>query len=89
MRMRLAAATAGMLLLAGCTGMSDTQQRGLTGAVGGAAVGGVIGAMAGNAGLGMVVGAGAGLAGGLIFDSVKKNEQAAYRSGYAAGQRSR
>ena len=89
MSMRLAAAVAGVLLLAGCAGMSDTLQRALTGTVGGAAVGGVIGAMAGNAGLGAVVGAGAGLAGGLIVDSVRKNEQAAFQNGYAAGQRSR
>ena len=68
MKLRLTVAVAGMLLLAGCTGMSDTQQRALTGTVGGAAVGGVIGAIGGNAGLGAVVGAGAGLAGGLIYD---------------------
>jgi hypothetical protein len=28
------------------------------------------------------------LAGGLIFDSVKKNEQASYNQGYAAGRTS-
>lgn len=89
MRACCAAAIAGLLLLAGCTGMSDTQQRALTGTVGGAALGGAIGAIGGNAGLGAVVGAGAGLAGGLIFDSVKRNEQAAFQNGYAAGQRSR
>jgi Glycine-zipper domain len=72
-------------LLAGCTGMNDTQQRALTGTAGGAAVGAVLGAIGGNAGLGAVVGAGAGLAGGLIYDKVKKDEKAAYDSGYAAG----
>ena len=86
MRTRLAAIVAGALLLAGCTGMSDTQQRGLTGAAGGAAGGAIIGAMAGNAGLGAAIGAGAGLAGGLIYDKVKKDEQAAYQNGYAAGK---
>ena len=89
MKLRFAASVAGLLLLAGCTGMSDTQQRALTGTVGGAAVGSVIGAIGGNAGLGAVVGAGAGLAGGLIFDSVRKNEEAAFQNGYAAGRRSR
>jgi uncharacterized protein YcfJ len=89
MSLRLAATVAGVLLLAGCTDMTDTQQRALTGTVGGAAVGGVIGAIGGNAGLGMAVGAGAGLAGGLIFDSVKRNEQAAFQNGYSAGRRSR
>ena len=73
--------------LSGCAGLSDTQQRALTGTGGGAAVGAVIGAIGGNAGLGAVVGAGAGLAGGLLYDQAKKSEQAAYQQGYAAGQR--
>ena len=77
-----------ILLLAGCSGMSDTQQRALTGTGIGAAGGAVIGAMAGNAGLGAVIGAGAGLAGGLLVDRTKKNEQTAYQSGYAAGKKS-
>jgi hypothetical protein len=76
------------LLLAGCAGMSDTQQRALTGTGVGAAGGAVIGAMAGNAGLGAVIGAGAGLAGGLLVDASKKNQQAAYQSGYSAGKHS-
>ena len=74
--------------LAGCAGMSDTQQRALTGTGVGAAGGAVIGAMAGNAGLGAVIGAGAGLAGGLLVDKSKKNQQAAYQSGYSAGKNS-
>jgi hypothetical protein len=76
------------LLLAGCSGMSDTQQRALTGTGIGAAGGAVIGAIAGNAGLGAAIGAGAGLVGGLLVDHVKKDEQAAYQSGYAAGKQS-
>ncbi len=73
-------------LLSGCTGMTDTQQRALTGTAGGAGVGAILGAIGGNAGLGAVAGAGAGLAGGLIFDHVKKSEQSAYQQGYAAGR---
>jgi len=76
-----------MTLLTGCAGMSDTQQRALTGTGIGAAGGAVIGAMAGNAGLGAAVGAGAGLVGGLLVDKSKKNEQAAYQSGFAAGKK--
>jgi hypothetical protein len=76
-------------LLASCAGMSDTQQRAVTGTGIGAAGGAVIGAMAGNAGLGAAVGAGAGLVGGLLVDRVKKDEQAAYQSGYTAGKQSR
>jgi hypothetical protein len=75
-----------VIMLTGCTGMSDTQQRALTGTGIGAAGGAVLGAIGGNAGLGAVAGAGAGLAGGLIYDSVKKNEASAYQNGYAAGK---
>lgn len=74
--------------VAGCAGLNDTQQRALTGTAGGAAIGAVAGAIGGNAALGAVVGAGAGLAGGLIYDFVKKNEAAAYQSGYSAGRSS-
>ncbi len=82
------AALAGCLLLGGCSGLTDTQQRALTGTVGGAGVGAVLGAIGGNAGLGAVAGAGAGLAAGLIYDQVKKNEAASYQQGYAAGKNS-
>jgi hypothetical protein len=61
------------LVLTGCSGLSDTQQRALTGTGIGAAGGAVLGAIGGNAGLGAVAGAAAGLAGGLIYDSVKKS----------------
>jgi hypothetical protein len=77
-----------MVLLTGCAGMSDTQQRALTGTGIGAAGGAVIGAMAGNAGLGAAIGAGAGLAGGLLVDRSKQAQDAAFQSGYAAGRRS-
>jgi hypothetical protein len=72
--------------MAGCSNMSTTEQRALSGTAIGAGTGAVIGAIAGNTGLGLVVGAGAGLAGGLIYDSVKKNEASSYNSGYRAGQ---
>lgn len=74
--------------LAGCSGMSATQQRAASGTMIGAGGGAIVGAIAGNAGLGAVIGAGAGLAGGLIYDKVKKDEQASYQQGYAAGKSS-
>ena len=74
-------------LLAGCAGMNPTQQRALSGTGIGAGGGGVLGAIGGNAGLGALAGAGAGRVGGLITDNVKRNEQAAYTQGYAAGRR--
>jgi len=75
-------------VLAGCSGMTDTQQRAVTGTAIGAAGGAVVGGIAGNAGLGMAIGAGAGLVGGLVVDKVEKDKQAAYNSGYAAGKTS-
>ena len=78
-------ALAAVVLLAGCAGMTDTQQRALTGTVAGTAGGAAIGAIAGNAGLGAAIGAGAGIVGGLVVDRVQKDKEAAYRRGYAAG----
>ena len=72
-------------LVAGCAGMSDTEQRALTGTTAGAAGGAIIGAIAGNAGLGAAIGAGAGLVGGLAVDKVQKDKEAAYRQGYRDG----
>ena len=76
------------IALAGCSEMSPTQQRALSGTAIGAGGGAILGAIGGNAGLGAAAGAAAGLAGGLIYDRVKTNEQAAYQQGYAAGQHS-
>lgn len=72
-------------LVAGCAGMSDTEQRALTGSAAGAAGGAVIGAIAGNAGLGAAIGAGAGLVGGLVVDKVQKDKEDAYQRGYRDG----
>ncbi|MCW5700062.1 MAG: hypothetical protein KIT00_09490 [Rhodospirillales bacterium] len=74
-------------LLAGCAGMSDTQQRTLTGGAGGAAGGAIIGALAGNAAMGAAIGGVAGVAGGYLFDQHKKSEESAYRKGYQDGQK--
>jgi len=76
----------GLICLASCSGMNDTQQRALSGTALGAGGGAVLGAIAGNAGLGAIAGAAVGLAGGLIYDTVKKNEQNAYDRGYMAGR---
>jgi hypothetical protein len=73
--MRRGAALVLAISLAGCSNMNNTEQRALTGTVGGAGVGAIIGAIGGNAGLGALVGAGAGLAGGLIYDHVKKERR--------------
>ncbi len=61
------------LLALGCSGMSYTQQRVLSGGAIGAASGATIGAIAGNAGMGAAIGGGAGLLGGYIYDQYRKS----------------
>ncbi len=75
------------LNLSGCAGMSDTQQRAVTGGLGGAAGGAIIGAIAGNAGMGALIGAGVGTAGGYLYGKHKESEQRAYEQGRRDAQR--
>jgi hypothetical protein len=84
----VAAVVVGSLALGGCAGMSDSQQRMLTGTAGGAAGGAAIGALAGNAALGAGIGAAAGLAGGYLWDQHKRAEQSAFNKGYQQGKSS-
>ncbi len=72
--------------LAGCSGMSNTQQRTLSGGAIGASAGAVAGAIAGNTGMGLAIGAAAGVAGGYIYDQHEKSKDAAYKDGYNAGK---
>jgi osmotically inducible lipoprotein OsmB len=74
--------------VAGCSNMSTTQQRTLSGGAIGAGTGAIIGAIAGDAGLGAAAGAGAGLLGGYLYDQYDKEKQSSYKQGYEAGQRS-
>ncbi|MBV9653073.1 MAG: hypothetical protein JOZ42_00780 [Acetobacteraceae bacterium] len=85
----VAVAVAVTLPLAGCAGLSPTEQRALTGTGIGTAGGAVIGALAGNAGLGAGIGAVAGLGGGLLFDQAKQSQARSYDKGYAAGAQGR
>jgi hypothetical protein len=77
------------LLLGACAGMTETQQRSVTGGLGGAAGGAAIGAIAGNAGMGAAIGAGVGLVGGYLYDQHEKSKEAAYQRGVSEGQRAR
>jgi hypothetical protein len=88
MRKTLIPAIVILLGLAGCGDLTATQQRTMTGGLGGAAGGAVIGALAGNAGMGALIGAGAGAAGGYLFDQHKQSEQRAYERGVQAGRTS-
>jgi hypothetical protein len=67
--------------LGGCAGLTPTEQRTMTGAVGGTAAGAAIGAIAGNAALGAGIGAATGLIGGYLADQHKKAEERAYQQG--------
>ena len=77
------------VLFSGCAGLSETEQRTLTGATLGAASGAVFGAIAGDAGLGAGIGAGVGLVGGFLYDQYLKSVRHAYRQGVKAGSRGR
>jgi uncharacterized membrane protein len=81
----LTGAVASIVVISGCAGMSETEQRTLTGGAAGAASGAVIGALAGNAGLGAAIGGGAGLAGGFLLGRHEESRQAAFQQGVAAG----
>jgi uncharacterized membrane protein len=71
--MRLALVLVAGLGLTACEGMNQTQQRTATGALGGAAVGGILGSFSGNAGLGALLGAGVGGTGGYLYDQSQQN----------------
>jgi uncharacterized membrane protein len=57
----------------GCSGMSTTQQRVLSGGAIGAGSGALIGWAAGSPAAGAAIGAGAGAVGGLIYDQYQKS----------------
>jgi osmotically inducible lipoprotein OsmB len=65
------------LALGGCSGMSDTEQRTLSGAAIGTGAGAAVGAVAGNTAVGAIVGAAAGTAGGYLFERHQKSEEKA------------
>jgi hypothetical protein len=64
---------AAILITGGCSGMSATEQRVLSGGAVGAAGGALIGAAAGSAAIGAAAGGGAGLLGGLVYDQYQKS----------------
>jgi hypothetical protein len=62
------------LVLAGCSGMSNTQQRVLSGGAIGAGGGTLIGWAAGCPACGAAIGGGAGLLGGYAYDRYEKSQ---------------
>ena len=66
-------AVVGLLGLASCTGMNDTQQRTLSGAAAGTAIGAVGTVMTGGCvACGAAIGGAVGAAGGYVYDQVQK-----------------
>ncbi len=63
-----------VLAVGGCSGMSYTEQRVLSGGAIGAGSGALIGAAAGSPGTGAAIGAGAGVLGGYIYDQYQKSQ---------------
>jgi osmotically inducible lipoprotein OsmB len=61
------------LALGGCSGMSTTQQRVLSGGAMGASSGALIGWAAGSPAAGAAIGGGAGLLGGYLYDQYQKS----------------
>ena len=75
--------------LTGCSGMSTTEQRTLSGGAIGAAAGAGIVAIAGaNPIWGAIGGAAVGAVGGYVYDQYEKSKQHEYNAGYQAGKRS-
>ena len=78
-----------IVVLSGCAGMSETQQRTLSGSVLGAGAGGIIGAVAGEAGWGALIGGATGAAGGFLYGKHKESEEEAYERGRLDASRGR
>ncbi len=76
MRKALAVLLVAVIFMGGCSGMSNTEQRVLSGGAMGAAGGAVIGALAGSAAIGAAAGGGAGLLGGYVYDQYQKSRGA-------------
>lgn len=81
----LSAALCGTLALTGCAGMSETEQRTLSGAAIGTAAGAAVGAITGDWAWALG-GAAAGAAGGYLYDQQKQKEKRAYEQGVRDAQ---
>ncbi len=73
MKKTIALAVVAVLLAGGCSGMSNTQQRVLSGGAIGAGSGALIGWAAGSPAAGAAIGGGAGLLGGYVYDQYEKS----------------
>ena len=88
-KIAIVAFSALFITMAGCADMSATQQRTVTGGLGGAAAGAAIGAIAGNAGMGALIGGAAGSTGGFLYGRSRDAQDRAFHEGVRQGQSSR
>ena len=79
---RLALPLLAVLSVGGCQSSTGT------GALGGAALGGLAGSFGGNAGWGALLGAGAGAGAGYLYDQSQRAQERAYYQGRADARRS-
>jgi osmotically inducible lipoprotein OsmB len=78
-----------LVSIIGCADMTPTQQRTVTGGLGGAAGGAAIGAIAGNAGMGALIGGAAGSTGGFLYGRSRDAQDRAFQEGLRQGRSSR
>ena len=84
---KIIAITAATLAIAGCSNMSNTEQRTVSGGAIGATAGAIGTAIFhGNPIWGAVGGAAVGAASGYVYDAYKKEQASEYNSGYNAGK---
>ncbi len=74
MKTMLILVLAAAIFAGGCSGMSYTEQRMLSGGAIGAGTGALIGWGAGNAAAGAAIGGGAGVLGGYLYDRYEKSQ---------------
>lgn len=84
---KIIAITAATFAIVGCSNMSTTEQRTLSGGAIGATAGAVGTAiLGGNPIWGAVGGAAVGAASGYVYDAYKKQQASEYNAGYNAGK---
>jgi len=74
MRKALVLVVVAVMVLGGCSGMSNTQQRMLSGGAIGAGGGTLVGWAAGCPACGAAIGGGAGVVGGYLYDRYEKSQ---------------
>jgi hypothetical protein len=86
---RLALPLLAALSLGACANMNRTERNVGTGALGGAALGTIVGSFSGNAGWGALIGTGVGAGAGFLYEQSERAQDRAYWQGRQEGRRYR